>query len=287
MAATWSAVVISQGDRPQELERSLGSLLAQQGVTLELIVVGNGWEPTGLPPQAISVHVPQNVGAPGGRNRGIERASGDLLFFLDDDAYLDGVDTLAALESAFAAQPRVGIIQTRIASPDGATARRWVPRLRDKRPDVGSEVFSVLEGSVAVRAEVLAASDGWAEEFFYAHEGIDLAWRAWDAGYTVEYRPEHRAIHPLVTRDRHADAWVQDGRNRVWLAKRNLPVLVGVAYVVVWGSLTAIANVKAPRNFCGWLRGAKAGLGANGGQRRAMSWRTVWRMTRHGRPPIV
>jgi GT2 family glycosyltransferase len=263
------------------------SLLAQTGVSLEVIVVGNGWQPSGLPKGVLSVHVAENVGAPEGRNRGIALAQGEYVYFLDDDAVLPEHDTLERIEALFAAEPTLGVVQTRIETPDGETLRRWVPRMRNKDAMHASEVFSVLEGSLAVRRRVLQSTHNWPGRFFYAHEGIELAWRAWDAGYRVEYRPELRAIHPRVERARHSAHMWQDARNRVWLAKRNLPCPIAVLYVVDWSVLTAIRNVTAPREACAWLRGACAGVRSDGGRRRPMAWRTVWAMTKRGRPPIV
>ena len=46
---TVGCVVLTMGNRPAELRRAVESLLAQQGVTVDVIVVGNGWQPTGLP----------------------------------------------------------------------------------------------------------------------------------------------------------------------------------------------------------------------------------------------
>lgn len=287
MSPRWSAVILSQGNRPAELDAAVRSLLAQSGVTLEVIVVGNGWKPSGLPPEVRRVHLKKNVGAPGGRNRGIDKARGRYVFFLDDDAFLPDSDTLFRIERLFEQDSQLGVVQTRIETPDGDSMRRWVPRLRNKDAAESSEVFSVLEGSVAVRRRALRLTDNWAGRFFYAHEGIELAWRAWDAGYRVEYCAELRAVHPRVDRARHSDHMWQDGRNRVWLAKRNLPCPVAIVYVADWTALTVARNALHPRYLCAWLRGACAGVRMDGGRRRPMSWHTVWAMTRRGRPPII
>ena len=97
---SWSAIVVSQGDRPRPLAAALDSLLAQQGVSLEVIVVGAGWEPSGLPPGVVAVPLRGNVGAPAGRNKGIAAASGEYLYFLDDDASLPDATTPVAIGPA-------------------------------------------------------------------------------------------------------------------------------------------------------------------------------------------
>ncbi|MFC9221338.1 hypothetical protein ACFT8W_11220 [Streptomyces hygroscopicus] len=39
------AVVLTMNDRPEEFPRAMASLLAQQGVDLDVVVVGNGCRP--------------------------------------------------------------------------------------------------------------------------------------------------------------------------------------------------------------------------------------------------
>jgi hypothetical protein len=46
---TFGVVVLSQGKRLDDLNRGFESLLAQKGVDLDIVCVGNGWEPEGIP----------------------------------------------------------------------------------------------------------------------------------------------------------------------------------------------------------------------------------------------
>ncbi len=287
MTARWSAVVVSQGNRPAELARAVESLLAQEAVEVEVVVVGNGWDPDGLPDEVLTVHSPENLGPPAGRNLGLARVDAPFAFFLDDDAYLPHPDTLARLTALFAADAGLGVVQTRIRTPEGDSLGRWVPRMRDKDPMKGSDAFYVLEGSVAARRSVLDCTGNWAGRFFYAHEGIELAWRSWDCGYRVEYRPELEAVHPSVHPSRHTDHLWLDGRNRVWLARRNLPLPVAVLYLADRAVISLGRNARRPEAAAAWARGFRAGLTTDAGTRRPMRWSTVWRMTRRGRPPVV
>ena len=45
----YGVVVLTMGKRPSELAAGIESLQAQRGVDLDIIVVGNGWQPEGLP----------------------------------------------------------------------------------------------------------------------------------------------------------------------------------------------------------------------------------------------
>lgn len=282
----WGCVVLTQGRRPDELAAGIASLLAQHGVQTDIVVVGNGWQPNGLPDGVRGVGLEDNLGIPAGRNAGVTHVRGEHLFFLDDDAALSAPDTLLRLSERFAAQPDVGLVQPRVLDPDGQPApRRWTPRLRAGDPSRSSDVTALWEGAVAIRRELFERVGGWPEQFFYAHEGVDLAWAVWDAGARVHYAGDLTVLHPAIEPTRHSQFYRLQARNRVFLARRRLPLPLAAVYLIVWAVLTL--RVREPAALKASLRGAREGLHEDCGPRRPMSWRTVWRMTRAGRPPII
>jgi GT2 family glycosyltransferase len=283
----FGVVVLTQGTRPADLDRGLRSLLGQTGVELDVVVVGNGWSPAGLPAGVGSLALPHNVGIPAGRNAGVGQVRGELLFFLDDDASLRDSDTLARLAGMFAEDPRLGVVQPRVVASNGQPEpRRWTPRLRVGDPARSSDVTALWEGAVAIRRELFERIGGWPDGFFYAHEGIDLAWAVGDAGARVRYAGDLVALHPVIAPTRHAGFYRLSARNRVFLARRRLPVPLAVLYVAVWGVLT-VARVRGRTALTESWQGAVEGFREDCGPRRPMSWRTVWRMTRAGRPPLI
>jgi GT2 family glycosyltransferase len=286
------AVVLTMGNRPEELRALLDSVAKQDGPRIETVVVGNGAPLPELPEGVRTVELPENLGIPGGRNVGIEAfgpsgAEGDALLFLDDDGLLPNGDTAELVREAFAADPRLGIISFRIADPDtGVTQRRHVPRLRAADPMRSSRVTTFLGGANAVRTKVIAEVGGLPDEFFYAHEETDLAWRALDAGWSIDYRADMVLHHPTTAPSRHAVYHRMVARNRVWLARRNLPALIVPVYLGVWLLLTLARRPSGPA-LKAWFGGFKEGWTSPCGPRRPMKWRTVWRLTRLGRPPII
>ena len=277
-------------DRRQELLRSVDRVRAQRlapGDSVEQVVVVNGGTAPELPADVTVVELPTNVGVPAGRNVGWRAGAGDLVVFLDDDGWLPRDDTFERLAQLFAGDPQLGIVSMRIADPDtGVTQRRHVPRLRVGDPMAGGEVTTFLGGASAMRRVLLEQTGGWPDDFFFGHEETDLAWRALDRGWRIRYDPECLLNHPTTPPARHAMYFRLNARNRVWLARRNLPVPVGIAYVVSWIALT-LARVHDPSSLRVWFAGLAAGLRTPAGARHAIGWRTVWRMTRLGRPPIV
>lgn len=281
-------VCLTQGTRPEDLDRALASLLAQRGVELDVVVVGNGWEPTGLPDGVRGLGLAENLGIPAGRNRGADTVTGEWIFFLDDDASLPEKDFLERAVELARSDPRIGLIQPRVADPAGGSApRRWIPRLRKGEPSRSSPVFSVWEGATLLPRDVFDRIGGWGEPYFYAHEGIELAWRVWADGRIAWYAGDLVAHHPVIDPRRHAEYFRLNARNRVWLAKRNLPWLLVPAYVGTWTLVQLVRSVRRPAGLAAWFGGWVEGWRRSPGGRVGIGWATVWRMTAAGRPPVI
>ncbi|WP_344297250.1 glycosyltransferase family 2 protein [Agromyces neolithicus] len=280
------------GTRPDDLARGIRSVLDQRGVATDVVCVGNGWDPASadppLPAGVKTLHLPENLGIPAGRNRGVPEVGGVVLFFLDDDAFLPSDTFLADGCRMLADRPELGLIQPRVVDPSGlASPRRWIPRIRKGDATHSSPVFSCWEGAVLMPRDVFDAAGGWADTFFYAHEGIELAWRVWDAGHVAWYAGDLEAGHPVIDQTRHDYYYRLNARNRVWLARRNLPTVLVPLYVGSWTAIQVLRWARNPSALKAWFGGWRAGWREHPGERRPMSWRTVWRMTRAGRPPIV
>ena len=178
VARTYSWVVLTQGDRPAELMAALASIRAQTGagVGAEIVVVSNGAGPldtgsTDAIGPVTEVVLDENVGIPAGRNAGIDHASGDIIFFLDDDAVVAHTDLVERVDYLMATEPALGIISFRLVDPiSGHTERRHVPRLRPGDPTVSGSVTHFLGGACAVRRQVFTQVGGYPAAFFYAME---------------------------------------------------------------------------------------------------------------------
>ena len=287
MRPSFGCIVLTEGRRPEDLRRALESLRSQRGVDLDIAVVGNGWRPEGLPEGVHAVELTENRGVPGGRNAGVEYVDGDLLLFLDDDASFQDDDALARTGKLFAEDERLGAVSPRLEDPDGRPApRRWVPRLRVGDRTRSSDVTVVSEGASVVRRRAFEEAGGWPGHFFFFHEGIDLAWRILDAGYRIWYAGDIVALHPAPLARKRGRYRYLSARNRVWVARRNLPLPMATAHVGAWFLRTTL-SLRSPRDAQDALRGYRDGLQQPAGERRPVSWRTVWRMTRAGRPPVI
>jgi GT2 family glycosyltransferase len=282
-----SCVILTMGDRPAELGRAVDSVLAQEDAELELVVVGNGADVPSPPPGVKLVKLPENLGVAGGRNAGVQACVGDVVIFLDDDGWFPDSRLGSYVASRFAADPGLAVMSFRVVDPEGGPGARWhVPRLRAGDPERSSPVTTFAGGACAIRRAAYLEAGGLPDAFFYAHEETDLAWRLLGLGYRLEYDAGARMCHPALPNARHAAFYRLDGRNRVLLARRNLPWPLAAAYLLNWFTLTVLRerSVAAVR---AWVSGFAQGWRMDPGWRRPMSARTAWRMTLDGRPPII
>ncbi len=291
MGVTLGVVVLTMGNRPAELIALLDSVAAQEGSDsgVRTVVLGQGIKLPELPGWVDAVELPENLGIPGGRNAGVERlreiGGTDVLVVLDDDGLLPRTDTFALIREAFEQDPQLGIVSFRIADETGFTQRRHVPRLGNSDPMQSGPVTTFLGGGHAIRMPVIDQVGLFPAKFFYAHEETDFAWRALDAGWGIDYRADMVLQHPRTDPARHAAYYRMTARNRVWLAKRHLPVPLVPVYLTSWVAYTLLRRPPMD-GLKAWWGGFFEGVRVPCPPRRPMRWSTVWKMAKLGRPPV-
>ncbi len=282
-----SCVILTMGNRRAELDRAVASAVALDGDGVEVVVVGNGSDVPAVPAGVITLRLPENVGVAAGRNAGVAACAGDVVLFLDDDGWFPDPDLGEHVAASFEADPGLAVLSFRVADPEGGPGARWhVPRLRAGDPERSSVVTTFAGGACAIRRSAYQEAGGLPGEFFYGHEETDLAWRLLGLGYRLEYDGAARMCHPAVPNARHATWYRLDGRNRVLLARRNLPWPLAWAYLLDWLALT-VARERSAGALRAWFSGFAEGWRMDPGGRHPMSLRTVWRLTRAGRPPVI
>jgi GT2 family glycosyltransferase len=283
-----SCVILTMGDRPAELARAISSAQALDGPCVEVIVVRNGGAALPVVPSGVTtLCLPENVGVPAGRNAGVAACSGDVVMFLDDDGWYADPGLAEHVAGRFAADPALAVLSFRVTGPDGGFGGRWhVPRLRVGDPGRSAPATTFSGGACAIRRAAYLEVGGQPDRFFFMHEEIDQAWRLLDHGYRIEYDAGARMCHPPVGNSRHAGFYRIEARNRVLLARRNLPWPLAAVFLLDWLALTIIRTRSWPV-LREWLAGFTAGWRMDAGVRRPISAATIWRLTRLGRPPVV
>lgn len=279
-------VVLTTGARPEQLRAALDSLCRDGTGRNEVVVVSNGAGPLGTDADATCarvVHSEENLGVPGGRDFGIRSVESDVIGFLDDDAELfpGGSD---AIRTAFRDDPRLAAVALSVTDEHGVAARRHIPVAGGTAPSGRAEVAYFVGCAHALRREAYLEVGGYFDDLFYGHEEIELCWRLIDAGWSIRFLDDVAAFHPRAPISRHARGWRMTGRNRVLIARRSLPWPVAVMHVVVW---LPLGLIRAPRQLwrdylAGWWSGWSHPV-----QRRPIRYRTVWKLTRLGRTPLI
>jgi GT2 family glycosyltransferase len=217
----------------------------------------------------------------------VPAVAGELLFFLDDDAEVVDDDALARVADVLSGD--VGLVQLRVEPDEGdRRSKDWSPRVGAGDPERSGEVTAVWEGAVAMPRRVFDDVGGWPEEFRFVHEGVDLAWRVMDRDLVVFYAGDISVRHPPppLRPTRHAYSTYHGARNRVWLARRHLPYALGAVYAATFAART-VPRMRVATERRALLRGYLDGLRTPCGPRRRLRFRTLWRMTRAGRPPLI
>jgi GT2 family glycosyltransferase len=270
-----SVIVISY-DRPEELIALLESLLRQEGkedVLEEVLLLDNGSTRDYARVRELVAAHPElratlqrsetNAGV-SARNRLVSEARGDALLMLDDDVVLGDPRSLVQLsdllEEPFFADARCAAVSVRVVRAGTDEIQRSVfPHKRFGRYSMRSRFLTSYFNGCAyvIRRAAFEVAGPLPEDFFYAMEEYDLAYRLVRAGYTlgyddsvtVEHKESPAGRQPNATRIRMQ--WV----NKSKVAWRYLPRRYFATTALLW-------SVNYLRRTRGDLRGFFQGLSA-------------------------
>ena len=280
-----SVVILTMGDRSEELSTAVESVRSQTGVDSEVIVVINGGKPDNRIADVL-VQPTKNLGIPGGRNAGASVATGEYILFLDDDAALANDDVLVNAVKQMEVNNKIAVLALQIFDQDGKVNRRHHPRLL-LRSETPGYVTSFPGGASFIRKTAFIETGGFCHEYFYGLEETDLAWRLYNFGWRIKYCPDLKVYHPRTSPERHESFFFNTARNRVWLSYRQLPAILAILYVSIWICISLTRNLF---RFSAWKAlalGTISGINNKVGERNPISWKTVLVLTRFGRPPII
>lgn len=287
MGAEFGCVILTQGNRPQQLQKAINSCRGQAGVSVDLVVVGNGFNPANVT-DAKSIYLSENLGIPAGRNAGVAHVTGDYLLFLDDDVFIPDEDFLMRASNYFKNNLKTSLVQPQPQDPTGLdTPRRWIPRILVLNENRSSKAFSLWEGATLVRREDFEKVKGWPADFYYGHEGVALVWKIWNLGGQCDYRADLVVSHPLADpAERHKDFYFYNARNRYWLARRYLPMGFRQLYLINWFVISKLRLRKNSSAWTAWKQGWNEGK-LDSAPLETIKFITLLRMLRWGRLLVV
>ena len=221
------SVTICSWNTQEDLRACLRSLEGEEGI--EVIVCDNNSE-DGSPGMVAAefswvrlLAQSTNLGFTGGQNLMIEGRSASHALLLNSDTVVHP-GALGELMAYLEAHPEVGVLGPKLLNPDGSlqlSCRRFpnplaalfrntplgrlFPNNRftrdylmaDFRHDRPMEVDWVSGAALLARKELIDRIGGLDPEFFMFCEDVDYCWRAWKAGYKVEYLPSAVITHAI------------------------------------------------------------------------------------------
>lgn len=212
------SVIVSNFNGARFLPRLLDTLLAQNGVTTEIIVVdrqstdASGEILTRFPGVRV-ISEPPETGLVAGYHAGTQIAAGELLFFCNEDMWFDP-DCLRLLANEINLDRRIAAADPWQWTYDGT---EWIHGGTLFRPALwainsphprfaanftvdlpaGATVPFACAGAVLIHRDVYREVGGWDTSFFLDSEDVDLFLRAWQRGWKATHVPAAKVYHAV------------------------------------------------------------------------------------------
>jgi GT2 family glycosyltransferase len=214
------AVVVITWNDGALLDRAVSSVLASQGVDVELVVVDNGSSPAAVVPADPRVRLLRNArnrGVAPARNQGVRATTAPLVCLLDSDAEL-APRSLATLAAAIDGEPDIGLAAPVFVGQRPEMSAGRAPTLRtkagralgrredyDPMPGPRDEPWVVdfaIGACQLLRRDAFDAVGGLDETYFYGPEDVDFCLRLGAAGWRCVQVPAAEVVHPPRRRNR-------------------------------------------------------------------------------------
>ncbi|HXL07720.1 MAG TPA: glycosyltransferase [Gemmatimonadales bacterium] len=233
----------------------------------EVIVVDDGsTDATGVIARQYDCRLIQteNQGLANARNTGLAAATGEIIAYLDDDAYPDP-DWLTYLAATFLRTPYAGVGGPNIAPPGDGPIAECVARAPGGPVHVlvtDREAEHIPGCNMAFRKSCLEAIGGFDPQFRTAGDDVDVCWRLQERGWTLGFHPAAMVWHHR--RNSLRTYWRQQigyGRaeamlERKWPEKYNGPGHVRWVGRIYGSGLTHALGWRRPRVYHGVWGGA-------------------------------
>ena len=201
----------------------------------------------------------ENRGLASARNSGLAAATGDIIAYLDDDAYPDP-DWLTYLAATFLRTGYAGVGGPNIAPPGDGPIAECVARAPGGPVHVlvtDREAEHIPGCNMAFRKSCLDAIGGFDPQFRTAGDDVDVCWRLQERGWTLGFHPAAMVWHHR--RNSVRAYWRQQigyGRaeamlERKWPEKYNGPGHVRWVGRIYGDGLTHALGWRRPRVYHG------------------------------------
>jgi O-antigen biosynthesis protein len=194
------SVIVCTFNGSRTLSQCLESLLRLEYPNYEVIVVNDGsTDATGKIAQNYGFRVitTENQGLASARNTGLRAATGEMVAYIDDDAYPD-THWLRYLANTFMNTKHVGIGGPNIAPPGDGPIAECVAHSPGNPVHIllsDTEAEHIPGCNMAFRKAALETIDGFDPQFRIAGDDVDVCWRLQQKGWTLGYSPGAMVWH--------------------------------------------------------------------------------------------
>ena len=194
------SVIVCTFNGSRTLSECLESLLRLEYPNYEVIVMNDGSTDTTAKianSYGFRVITTENRGLASARNTGLKAATGEIVAYIDDDAYPDS-HWLRYLAGTFMNTKHVGIGGPNIAPPGDGPIAECVAHSPGNPVHIllsDTEAEHIPGCNMAFRKAALEAIDGFDPQFRIAGDDVDVCWRLQQKGWTLGYSPGAMVWH--------------------------------------------------------------------------------------------
>jgi glycosyltransferase involved in cell wall biosynthesis len=194
------SVIVCTFNGSRTLSECLEGLLRLEYPNYEVIVVNDGsTDSTAKIAHSYGFRVitTENRGLACARNTGLNAATGEIVAYLDDDAYPDP-DWLRYLAGTFISTRHVGVGGPNIAPREGGSIAECVAHSPGNPVHIllsDMEAEHIPGCNMAFRRAAVQAIGGFDPQFCIAGDDVDICWRIQKQGWTLGYSPGAMVWH--------------------------------------------------------------------------------------------
>ncbi|MCJ8211835.1 glycosyltransferase family 2 protein [Mucilaginibacter sp. RS28] len=262
---------------------------------VEIIVVDNGSKENKVPewgaayPTIKFIRSDKNLGFAGGNNLGVNEATGEYLFFVNNDTEFTA-GLIETMVKVMREHPEVGMASPKIRyfdQPNTLQYAGFTPMnyytCRNKcigqfEEDSGQyddkigQTGYIHGAAMMVRRAAIEKAGLMAENFFLYYEEMDWCDRVRRAGYQIWFVPQGLIYHKESISVGKASGLKEFfmNRNRILFIRRNAPVLARLFFYIYF------VLIVAPRNMLNYAREKQKGF-------TALLWKAIWWNVTHSK----
>lgn len=226
------SVAIVTWNRSRYVLRAIESVYKQTYCPIEVVVVDSASIDDTVTaikekfPEVRVIQLHRNMGCPEGRNIAMANCFGDIIFSLDDDAWLSN-DTVDLCVARFQKEQDLGVISCRVLSPNEINP--------SKMEGYYTYVFS--GGASTFRKDVLRKAGYYPSDFFRQAEESDLALRVLESKYAIIKYPEAVVYHEeTLSNIKNKFFFFYGCRNELYTVIRRYPLFL-VPFGIIWKAI--------------------------------------------------